>query len=216
MSRLVKRPAIIGRLFYHTAMCLLAQIHPVEPRDSEDNRVSQLLHAHHVCGIVAHTKDKGVASVAIRALAIAGGVLTNHQEQVEVLEILERISRETGWRLGRVIGELKDIWCWEGAPSRTLAPINSRRNGSFPGGGGPGPGPPPNFFSPSSQQQQSPALTTAATPPAIVSAPTSTRPMVNPLLANADFKQENHPYQNWYEPPSRTSSLSSSQQGGWP
>ncbi|OIW32730.1 hypothetical protein CONLIGDRAFT_563313, partial [Coniochaeta ligniaria NRRL 30616] len=109
---LIRRAAVVGRLFYHTAMCLLAQINPLQPRDSEENRAAQIHHAHQVCGIVAHTQDHGVASVAIRSLTIASSVLTDGAEQTEVLAILDRIYRDTGWRLGTVLAELKKAWGW--------------------------------------------------------------------------------------------------------
>lgn len=111
-SRLIKRAAIIGRLYYHTAQCLLAQVNPYEPPHSEGARAQQLLHARQVCGIVAHTKDKGVASVAIRSLAIASACLSDNDEREEVLAILDRVHRETGWRLGKVHLELKKAWGW--------------------------------------------------------------------------------------------------------
>lgn len=99
-------------------MCLLAQINPLKPpvqhgRDDDEIRTVQLHHAHQVCGIVAHTKDHGVASVAIRSLAIAGYVLTEPREQYEVLDILKRIYVRTGWNLKRVESELKRAWGWE-------------------------------------------------------------------------------------------------------
>ncbi|KAM7203842.1 hypothetical protein V8F20_003848 [Naviculisporaceae sp. PSN 640] len=205
---LIKRPAVIGRLFYHTAMCVLAQINPLNPHDSNENRAAQLHHAHQVCGIVAHTRDRGVASVAIRSLATSSSVLTDRQEQAEVLNILDKISKETGWRLGRIFAQLKKDWGWEaqGMP--------------FSAGGNTGnqlhhhPGPQHQ------QQQMSPFPTTTAsimssstttatttasanTATPTISAPTPVRPLINPLLVNADFGNRNHPYKNWYEPPSR-------------
>ncbi|KAK0641488.1 hypothetical protein B0T16DRAFT_335978 [Cercophora newfieldiana] len=195
---LVKRPSILARLFYHTAMCLLAQINPMEPRDSEDNRVSQLLHAHHTCGIIAHTNDPAIASGALRSLAVAGAVLTDRQEQMEVLAIMEKRSKETGWRLGRVVTELKVTWGWESGGSTS----SSR---TLPGGPGLS-----SFLSPHIRPEdgQSPLSRTAS------STPSTMKPTVNPLLANADFAKKNHPYQNWYEPPNRTAGASP--QAPWP
>lgn len=136
MRRLIKRSAIVGRLFYHTAMCLLAQINPLKPpvqhgRDDDEIRTVQLHHAHQVCGIVAHTKDHGVASVAIRSLAIAGSVLTEPREQYEVLDILKSIHHRTGWNLKRVESELKRAWGWE--PPEPLGMGGSSGPGSAAG-----------------------------------------------------------------------------------
>lgn len=314
----------MGRLFYHTAMCLLAQINPLKPphHDDDEIRTVQLHHAHQVCGIVAHTKDHGVASVAIRSLAIAGSVLSEPPEQHEVLDILTRIYRHTGWNLKRVHSELKRAWGWEppepplsgpnsgpgsaaGLPPPAphqplLAPAaqggtlgaaavisqlfgprdpnvqhqqqqtqqtqqaqdSSRRSGAQPAGPPApihpatststssmsetrranfttGPPPPPaalaqplfsvsggigigigiggggtaagrhnSITTTSPSNHTSPSATTHT--PASVSSTTNNaptppaRPTVNPLLAQADFNQPNHPYREWYKPPERT------------
>lgn len=115
-------------------MCLLAQINPVSPRDSDDNRAAQLHHAHQVCGIVAHTKDNGIASVAIRSLAISAAVLRDRREQEEAVVILERIKRETGWRLGKVYGELGREWGWVPDPALTPAASAAVVAGNASGG----------------------------------------------------------------------------------
>ena len=96
---MIQREATIGQLLFHTSHCILLQTHPTESfTSSERLRALQLHHAYQVCGIVAHTTDRGVAIVAIRCLAIAASVLTNPTEQSEVLEILERINNKNGLR----------------------------------------------------------------------------------------------------------------------
>jgi hypothetical protein len=198
-SRLIKRAAVVGRLFFHTAMCLLAQINPLSPRDSKENRDAQIHHAHQVCGIVAHTSDRGVASVAIRSMAISGAVLTDHGEQAEVLSILEKINRETGWRLEKVLIELQKTWGWIAPGGLTLQPVGppasttGPSSSSVPVTTGP--------YYASSQPPQPPSMTPSST--ASLAAPVPSRALVNPMLAQADFNLPNHPYQNWYEPPSR-------------
>ncbi|ORY59527.1 uncharacterized protein BCR38DRAFT_58865 [Pseudomassariella vexata] len=202
---LIKRAAVVGRLFYHTAQCLLAQINPILPQDSDEAHAVQQHHAHQVCGIVAHAQDRGVASVSIRSLAIVAEVLTERREQHEVVAILKNIDKETGWKLASVIKGLKVKWGWEktsgtGLAAHFLPPQGSRQ---------------------AQGQGHTDSQTTAATPPGhmrpgfakaqmhghgqaqTVVAP---RPMrnVNPL-SFADFSLPNHPYQNWYEPPSRSS-----------
>ncbi|KAK8043054.1 hypothetical protein PG994_013537 [Apiospora phragmitis] len=57
-------------------------------------------------------------------------------------------------------------------------------------------------------QAHGPAHAQGQPPP--VAAPRPVRLSVNPL-SFADFSLPNHPYQNWYEPPSRSSSYKSSQ-----
>ncbi|KAI0889521.1 uncharacterized protein GGS22DRAFT_176826 [Annulohypoxylon maeteangense] len=208
---LIKRAAIVGRLYYHTAQCLLAQINPVLPKDSEEARSVQQHHAHQVCGIVAHTEDRGVASVSIRSLAIVAEILTDLAEQQEVVATLERIDHETGWKLAGVIQNLKKIWGWEKMGQKGLAAqflpradVGHKTTMGLP-----------------KRQQQMEAIQTirTTTPPQQQMMPTvsqsgppqlaAPRPMhVNPL-SFADFSLPNHPYQNWYEPPSRSNAYNS-------
>ncbi|RYP90956.1 hypothetical protein DL770_002961 [Monosporascus sp. CRB-9-2] len=218
---LIKRAAIIGRLYYHMAQCLLAQVNPVSPRDTASMRTAQLHHAHQVCGIVAHTEDRGVASVSIRSLAIVAEVLTDLCERQEVIAILEKVDRETGWRLAGVLSKLKRVWGWEkmGQIGLTMQfPPRAGDGGSGNRGIAAGPKQverlhgttaaaqttPPTQTQP--QQQSRMPMVQAEKQLAAVTTP---RPMrVNPL-SFADFSLPNHPYQNWYEPPSRSNSCNS-------
>ena len=123
---IIKRTSVVGRLLYHTAMVLLAQINPMAtphgspypppqgmPSPSQSD-LSQLesYHAHQICGIVAHVKDRGVASVALRCLDHAAQCLTVRREQEEVLEIFTRIHKETGWRIHFIPEGLMKRWGW--------------------------------------------------------------------------------------------------------
>lgn len=55
---LIKRTTIVARLFYHTAMCLLAQVHPMMSTKTKEMHDMELYHAHQICGITAHVKDR--------------------------------------------------------------------------------------------------------------------------------------------------------------
>ncbi|KAK4172016.1 putative transcription factor [Triangularia setosa] len=183
---LMSRPAIIGRLFYHVCMVLLAQTNPLHKGDTEENRSLQKHHGRQVCGIVSTSAvgDKGVGSVAIRGLAVAGAVLDNPKEREEVLAILGKIGRSTGWRLGGVVAELKKTWevkdimpsfgasvTLPGLPAVTMGVgmgVGRIGDSFVRGPGGPMGGAPK---------------------------------MSNPLLKGADFKDREHPYQNWYVRP---------------
>lgn len=181
---LIKRATIVGRLFYHTAMCLLAQIHPLMPKEIDEMRTMQLHHAHQICGIVAHVKDRGVASVALRSLAIAAECLVIRREQEEVLEIFDKIKTETGWKVGFLHKELKEKWGWppENPTQQHMVSQSTSLAQFFPAPGQglsvPLPAPPP--------------------PPA---RPTIPSGIPNPLLKTADFSLPNHPYQQYYQPP---------------
>ncbi|KAK6220143.1 C6 zinc finger domain-containing protein [Colletotrichum tabaci] len=207
---LIKRAAIIGRLFYHTAQCLLAQTNPMEPgKASEEMRALQLHHAHQVCGIVAHTKDRGVASVAIRSLAIASAVLTDPREQDEVLEILDRIHAESGWRLGKIHTELKKTWGWPSpAPSHANTPGGGASAGDSHHHHHHHRGSVGSYTSRSGPPGNPPAMATSSAQGSGAASSTPMKALVNPL-SFADFSLPNHPYQNWYEPPNRSSSYGS-------
>lgn len=54
---LIKRTTVIARLFYHTTMCMLARTNPVL-QGSQEMHDLEMNHAHDLCGIVAHVKDR--------------------------------------------------------------------------------------------------------------------------------------------------------------
>jgi hypothetical protein len=54
----MKRPAIVGRLFYHLTCVLLAKTHPLESEFNPNLREMQQRHAYDACGIIAHVKDR--------------------------------------------------------------------------------------------------------------------------------------------------------------
>lgn len=177
---LIKRSAVVGRLFYHTAGTLLSKIHPLESEFSPEMRNMQQNHAHDICGIVAHVKDRGVASVSIRCLAIAAECLVSRDAQEEVMEILDKIIKETGWRIGFLKTELQEKWGWTVAPQQHQQHHSSALAGSTSLNTG--------------------SLLNSPLPP-ITGRPKIPSGIVNPLMATADFSMENHPYQNHYVAP---------------
>jgi hypothetical protein len=58
---LIKRPTIVARMFYHSAMALLGGTHPAVGMDQEyKDSLEQMKvsHSRQICGIVAHVKDR--------------------------------------------------------------------------------------------------------------------------------------------------------------
>jgi hypothetical protein len=58
---LIKRSTIVARLFYHTALALLGDVHPmanVDPQVTQQMQDLRLYHSRQICGIVAHVKDR--------------------------------------------------------------------------------------------------------------------------------------------------------------
>ncbi|KAJ4296907.1 hypothetical protein N0V90_006955 [Kalmusia sp. IMI 367209] len=119
---LIKRASIVSRLFYHTCMCLLAQINPLQNSDTPEMHQMLTEHSQLICGISAHVKDRGVASVALRSLAIAAECLTRRDAQEEVLNIVDKIRTETGWRVGFMNDELKERWGWNNQEHQQAQP----------------------------------------------------------------------------------------------
>ncbi|KAI9683622.1 MAG: hypothetical protein M1829_004926 [Trizodia sp. TS-e1964] len=189
---LIKRTTIVARLFYHTAMVLLPQINPLMSKDSGEMADLLMQHSRQICGIVSQNKDRGVASVALRSLAIAAECLVVREEQEEVLEMFEKIRKDTGWRVGFINKELKEKWGWideEALRQQQQAAAQQQMSTSM--------GmqhPPPLSFA----QFQSTGSSLPPAPP-----PASRRPggIMNPLLATADFSGPQHPYQSFYTPP---------------
>ncbi|KAI2641242.1 hypothetical protein GGS21DRAFT_364309 [Xylaria nigripes] len=219
---LIKRAAVVGRLYYHMALCVLARVNPSVSEVSEDLRTTQQHHAHQVCGIVAHNKDRGVASVSIRSMVVVSEVLTDYAEQQEVVAILERIQRETGWKLSGVIDQLKGTWGWEGPGSmgqRLALPgiangnrtINGNDMAKLPSDRIVTGQPLSSATNSANAPQQSQVMLAPVSQNPMMTAPQQMQPIVtnsrparvNPL-SSADFSLPDHPYKNFYEPPSRS------------
>ena len=138
--------------------------------------------------------DRGVASVALRSLALAAECLVDRREQEEVLHLLDKIRKETGWRVAFMHKELKEKWGWTEEPQTSQPP----------------PPPPPPMGAPSSgvvhqqsnmQDFQYPSASMPPAPPA--PPPVKQMPrsgIVNPILRTADFSAPIHPYQSHYVP----------------
>jgi hypothetical protein len=197
---LIKRASIIARLFYHTSLVLLAQINPLQGPSEPDMWAMLEQNSKFICGISAHVKDRGVASVALRSLAIAAEPLTDRREQEEVLQIFDKIRQETGWRVGFVNTELKQKWGWDTPQNQDQKPPQQ-----------PPPPPPPqqqqqrngHMQESNVAYQQQPQVVVHQQMPqvSVAPAPVQRRPtgFGNPLLV-ADFSMPQHPYQTHYVP----------------
>ncbi|KAK0259829.1 hypothetical protein LTS09_005672 [Friedmanniomyces endolithicus] len=236
---LVKRTSIVARLFFHTAQLLLAQTHPYYGNDNLEMTELAKRHSNMICGIVAHVKDRGVASVALRSLAHAAEILTDRREQEEVLQIFDKINKETGWRIGFVYGDLKAKWGWNEEPSPQqfaqthtaliqqkkaqeeqaqagqqgmVLPGMQMQPQGYSGGGGGGGG---EFAAHQGMMHQTSSGLPSQQPPLPAPAAPQKKPpagIPNPMYAKADFNQPNHPYQAYYVPP--TSGFESQQNDG--
>lgn len=113
----IKRTTTIARLLYHTALALLGTLNPLtasQPETASQMERMTTSNSRQVCAIVAHVKDRGVAQAAVTCLATVGEHLGARREQVELLLILEKVKKETGWELTPIPSQLdlKRKWGW--------------------------------------------------------------------------------------------------------
>lgn len=73
----------------------------------------QLHHAREVCGIVAHTDDRYLGPIYTQAFLLASVVLTDHKEQMEILNILQRMQTQIVYLRPGAEEHLKAAWGWE-------------------------------------------------------------------------------------------------------
>lgn len=186
----IKRTTIIGRLFWHTAMVVLATVHPManaskNPQLVEEMAQTRLHHARQICGMVKHAKDRGIAAASIRCLAVAAEHLTVRREQEEVFEIFERIRVETGFRVAFINDELKEKWGWNANTAVDRYGNATSQNTA-------------NVFYPQQQGSAAPAMPAPLTPHPRQKPPSG---IVNPMYKHADFGSQNPPYAGSYVPP---------------
>ncbi|KAG2420141.1 hypothetical protein HFD88_004941 [Aspergillus terreus] len=175
---LMKRSSIVARLLYHTTQILLTKTHPFESEFSAEMQSQQQRHAHDICGIVAHVKDRGIASFSIRFLALAAECLATREAQEEILHILDDIMKRTGWRAEHIKDELQAAWGWTTAPKDPSVDTTDDAFGLL---------------------RDLSSLDSGAIPESLRMPPG----VVNPIMAFADFSMDNHPYQEYYVAPQR-------------
>lgn len=91
---MLRQSGILGRLFYHTAMCILAQTSPEGAMGGVGEVAErQLHHSRQICGIVAHSDDTHIAPVTTCLLNVARDALTDHDEISELIRLLNRARK---------------------------------------------------------------------------------------------------------------------------
>ena len=152
---------------------------------------TQLHHSHQICGIVAHIKDRGIASVAIRSLDIAAEVLFNRCEQ-GVFEIFERIRKK--WAENFAFYTMNsEKWGW---PSEEMAAQQMMQQNSL------------SQFFPGTTQSVAQVMLAISLPAPLLPVireppPRGSGGILNPLLRTTDFSLPNYPYQQYYQPPNQ-------------
>jgi hypothetical protein len=101
--------AMSGSQLYHTASILMLRHKPsgatITPKPH-----SIFWHARQICGISLSNDHHGAWTNAIQPLWIAGQWMSHESEQKAILELLERIEKETGWGTKWRAEDLKEFW----------------------------------------------------------------------------------------------------------
>jgi len=117
--------------------------------------------------------------------------LTDFTAQQEALTILEKIKKETGWRIDFLKPELKKKWGWVDDYQRQQQQQQQQPM-------------PIMMQSPPMDFQYQQASTSLPPAPPIQPVQQIPRGIVNPLMRTADFSAPTHPYQNYYVAPNQT------------
>ncbi|PVH87895.1 hypothetical protein DL98DRAFT_447238 [Cadophora sp. DSE1049] len=98
-----------GNQLYHTAMLLMLQERPGNIQLSRKLK-SIFWHARQICAISESNTHHGAWTNSIQPIWIAGKVMSHPSEHKAILNILERIERETGWVTSWRREDLKAWW----------------------------------------------------------------------------------------------------------
>lgn len=102
--------AISGNQLYHTASILMLQNQPHGLRLMSPKPRSILWHARQVCAISISNDHHGAWTNGVQPLWIAGRCMSHPSEHKAILELLEKIERESGWGTRWRAEDLKEFW----------------------------------------------------------------------------------------------------------
>lgn len=101
--------AISGNQMYHTAALLMLRKKPKDAQLSRKPR-SVLWHARQICAISISNTHHGSWTNAVQPLWIAGQVMSHPAEHRAILQLFEKIERETGWGTKWRADDLREYW----------------------------------------------------------------------------------------------------------
>lgn len=101
--------AVSGNQLYHAAAVLMLQTKPAGIRLDPKPR-SALWHARQICGISMSNDHHGAWTNSIQPLWIAGQWMSHPSEHRAILELLDRIEKESGWATKWRADDLKEFW----------------------------------------------------------------------------------------------------------
>ncbi|WPG99870.1 C6 transcription factor [Acrodontium crateriforme] len=102
-------PATSGNQMYHTAALLMLKYKPPNFSLARKPR-SMLWHARRICAISISNTHHGCWTNSTQPLWIAGQLMSHPLEQEAILNIYNRIERETGWGTKWRADDLREYW----------------------------------------------------------------------------------------------------------
>lgn len=102
-------PAISGNQMYHTAAVLMLQHKPPDAALRTEPR-SILWHARRIVGISRSNGHHGAWTNSLQPLWIAGRVFCGPEEHRIIVELLDKIERESGWATQWRVDDLREWW----------------------------------------------------------------------------------------------------------
>lgn len=101
--------ATSGNQMYHTAALLMLKYKPAHLQLARKPK-SMLWHARQICAISISSSHHGCWTNSTQPLWIAGQLMSHPSEHHAILEIYERIERETGWATKWRADDLREFW----------------------------------------------------------------------------------------------------------
>ena len=102
-------PATSGNQMYHTAALLMLKYKPAHVHFSKKPQ-SMLWHARQICAISISNSHHGSWTNSTQPLWIAGQQMSHPSEHNAILQIMDKIERETGWACKWRADDLKEYW----------------------------------------------------------------------------------------------------------
>lgn len=102
-------PAIAGNQMYHTAALLMLKHKPASLHLTHKPR-SMLWHARQICAISISNGNHACWTNSTQPIWIAGQLMSHSSEHKAILELYERVERETGWSTKWRAHDLVEYW----------------------------------------------------------------------------------------------------------
>jgi hypothetical protein len=102
-------PAIAGNQVYHTAALLMLKHKPASLHLHKKPR-SMLWHARQICAISISNGNHACWTNSTQPIWIAGQLMSHSSEHKAILELYERVERETGWSTKWRANDLIEYW----------------------------------------------------------------------------------------------------------